>query len=67
MMAARRGRAQPGFLHGFRQFLLVESLACRLHGREQRAFREALGRPSVPFQDFDIDHLLRLSLRLTRR
>ena len=64
---ARRGRSQPGLLHGFRQFLLVESFACRLHGREQRAFREALGRPSLLFQGFDIDHLLRLSLRQTRR
>ena len=68
MMAARvAGVPRPGFLHGFRQFLLVESLACRLHGREQRAFREALGRPSLLFQGFDIDHLLRLSLRQTRR
>ena len=68
MMAARvAGVPRPGFLHGFRQFLLVESLARRLHGREQRAIRVPLGRPGLLFQGFDVDHLLRLALGQTRR
>ncbi len=62
MMAARGRRAQPGLLHGLGEFLLVKGLARRLHGREQRAFGEALGRTRPLFQRFHINHVLELAL-----
>jgi hypothetical protein len=39
-----RGRSQTGFLHSLCQFLVIEGLARRLHGREQGAIRVPIER-----------------------
>ena len=57
---ARGRRPQTGLLHGVGEFLFVERFARRLHRREQRAFREPLGRPRLLLQHRDIHHVLRL-------
>ncbi len=54
---ARGRRAQAGLFHGVGEFFFVERLAGRLHGGEQRAFGEALGRPRLLLQDLDVHHV----------
>ena len=69
MMEARvAGVPRPRLLHRVGEFLLIERLARRLHGGEQRAFGEALRRrASSCASDFDIEHVLRLALGEPRR
>ena len=64
---ARGRRAQAGLLHGVGEFFLVERLARRLHGREQRGFGESLGRPRLLLERLHVHHVLRLALLQARR
>ena len=61
MDGARGRRAEAGLLHGVGEFLFVERLARGLHGGEQRRVGETLGRPRLLFEDFDVEHVLRLA------
>ena len=59
---ARRRRAQAGLLHGVRKFFLVESLARRLHRRQQGSLRQTLRWSRLLLDGLDVHYLLRIAL-----
>src|SRR6185437_2412157 len=61
-LRARRRRAEPGVLHRFAQFLVVDPLAGGLHRREQRRLRVARRRLRLLVLELRLDALDGLAL-----
>ncbi len=66
-LGSRGGCAEARFLHGVREFFIVERFARRFHGGEERRFGEALRRAGLPGEGFDINDLLPLAFGEIRR
>ncbi len=66
-LGSRGRRAEARLFHGLGKLLVVQGLAGRLHGREERRLGEALRRPGLLGHGAHVPHVLRLALGKARR